>query len=95
MLREALASERTRAEALRAELAAMTTTLLAPKATIAPKPRDPVADAIRQRANGDGCLMRHLSTWAMARRSEGDEDDAIIDRVLHWQSVSDDVGLPV
>ena len=50
--------------------------------------------AIMQRAGSDGRLVRHLSTWAMGKRQAGADDHDIITNILHWQAVSDEVGVP-
>jgi phage I-like protein len=91
-VREALTVERQRAEAWREQVAALTAPK--PAAVLPERTRDAVIDAIMQRAGSDGRLVRHLSSWAMKERTAGAEDQAIIDRIVHWQTVSDDVGIP-
>jgi len=91
-LRDALLVERARADAMREQIAVLS----APKpvATLPRKERDAVIDAIMQRAGSDGRLVRHLSTWAMGKRQAGADDQDIITNILHWQAVSDEVGVP-
>lgn len=91
-LKEALMIERTRADALREQIAVLTAPKPAP--TLPQRTRDAVIEAIMQRAGNDGRLVRHLSSWAMGQRSSGEDDANIIDRILHWQAVSDEVGIP-
>jgi hypothetical protein len=84
-LQEALTIERARVAAYSAPK---------PEPKLAERSRDAVIDAILQRAASDGRLVRHLSAWAMKERATGTDDDTIIDRILHWHAVSDEVGIP-
>ncbi len=56
-----------------------------------PKP-DPIMQAVATVAGTDGRLREHLASWVKAerRKPDGMSDDAILDKLWHWDDSSDD-----
>lgn len=89
----ALATERTRYDALADKYVAHGTPV-----TLPTKQRDPVLDAISERAAGHPDLLRFLGVYARKARREHVPDDEIIATVSNWNRTERDLdngeGLP-
>lgn len=74
------------------ELARPVTVAPAPPATLngtigtEPKEVDPVARTIREQAGRDTHLANHLRQYARELRSAGLNDDAIVGKLVEWQT---------
>lgn len=87
-----------RYEALFAKFCDLTEKMLEfqrPKVIEAPKidlpKRDPVMEVVAEVAGSDGKLREHLAAWVRTerRKTEGMSDDAIIDKLYHWDEIAD------
>lgn len=78
-----------RVDALEAHLDTVTAKLVqatepAPKPTIPVREPDPIGEAIRTKAGANGALRAHLATWAKEQRLLGEEEQAVVMKILDW-----------
>lgn len=89
MTQAALADANAQRDALQVRLDALMDKVLTPP-KVEQKPVDPLTKAIAARAGNNAVVRRHLGEYARKARSEAMDDDAILDRITHWQSSDDD-----
>lgn len=82
-LSRTVADERARYDALADKYVA----LAAPKPPLQAKPRDPVMDAITDRAQGSRELLGFLGAFARESRRNGMDDEELIAIVSNWNRV--------